>query len=204
MAWRLQVALLLLMHSVSTIEGGALDVWPLPANTGAHRADPTEVLMVPSAIELSVASSSGHHAENRTDGSSGFTDPKKLDVLSRALLRYKYLLHRLALGAGDRNDGPERRLLTAPNTLHALEVSVQHAEADTPLGLEMDESYTLTVKAPRATLAAPSVWGALRGLETFSQVSVPSPSTPRGALAQCSCAEAPLGFTTRVSASVDA
>jgi hypothetical protein len=66
--------------------------------------------------------------------------------------------------------GAARRLLVAPTTLQALEVSVQLAEADTPLGLEMDESYTLTIQAPRATLTAPSVWGALRGLETFSQL----------------------------------
>ena len=195
------MALLLLMHSVPTVEGGALDVWPLPANTGAPRADDPTVLAVSTSIDLSVASPSGHHAENRaTDGSAGFTDPKKLDVLSRALQRYKYILHRMSDGDGDRSEGPQRRLMTAPSTLLALEVSVQHPEADTPLGLDMDESYTLTVKAPRATLAAPSVWGALRGLETFSQVGRAILIHARDALAPVFTRRGthpPTGFTSK-------
>eukprot|EP00959_Pyramimonas_sp_CCMP1952_P349481 7322761-Pyramimonas_sp.AAC.1 len=34
----------------------------------------------------------------------------------------------------------------------------------------MDESYTLDIAAMAASLRAPSVWGALRGLETFAQL----------------------------------
>ena len=40
--------------------------------------------------------------------------------------------------------------------------------------LEDDESYGLSVDAGAATLHAASVWGALRGLETFSQLLVTS------------------------------
>ena len=36
----------------------------------------------------------------------------------------------------------------------------------------MDESYTLAIPTHgNATLRAPTVWGALRGLETFSQLT---------------------------------
>lgn len=42
-------------------------------------------------------------------------------------------------------------------------------------GLGMDESYTLKVKAPVATVVAPTTWGALRALETFSQVRAAPP-----------------------------
>jgi hypothetical protein len=47
---------------------------------------------------------------------------------------------------------------------------------DAKLGEDMDESYTLTIgipnaaPTPKATLEATSVWGLLRGLETFSQM----------------------------------
>ncbi|XP_057316087.1 beta-hexosaminidase subunit alpha-like [Hydractinia symbiolongicarpus] len=51
--------------------------------------------------------------------------------------------------------------------IETLEVIV--AEIDQPLSQESNESYTLRIKAPKTTLKAKSVWGALRGLETFSQ-----------------------------------
>lgn len=36
--------------------------------------------------------------------------------------------------------------------------------------LGMDESYMLSLASPVSTLTAPTVWGAVRGLETFSQL----------------------------------
>ena len=49
-------------------------------------------------------------------------------------------------------------------------VDVAVADPAVPLALGVDESYTLTVAAPRATLQAATVWGALRGLESFCQL----------------------------------
>ena len=46
----------------------------------------------------------------------------------------------------------------------------QKAGAELFPSLGMDESYTLTLASPRATLRAKQVWGAVRGLETFSQL----------------------------------
>jgi hypothetical protein len=57
--------------------------------------------------------------------------------------------------------------------LAGLAVAVASMEERTTLQLGMDESYTLQIPASgggRATLAAPTVWGALRGLETFAQL----------------------------------
>ena len=45
------------------------------------------------------------------------------------------------------------------------------ADASEALELGTDESYNLTLAAPRASLRAATVYGALRGLETLSQLA---------------------------------
>ena len=64
-----------------------------------------------------------------------------------------------------------RRRLDAP-VLHSLVVTVLTDEAGTAKQLEADESYSLRVGAAggAANLTAPSLWGALYGLETFTQL----------------------------------
>jgi hypothetical protein len=64
-----------------------------------------------------------------------------------------------------------RRLLTSTLTLDVLEVKVAQAEAEAELQLMADESYSLVVQPNSACLTAATVWGALRGLETFYQVA---------------------------------
>ncbi|KAI8149307.1 glycoside hydrolase superfamily [Fennellomyces sp. T-0311] len=53
-------------------------------------------------------------------------------------------------------------------TLKSLDVTVKDTTID--LGFGVDESYALDVNNGKATLQSPTVWGALRGLETFSQL----------------------------------
>ena len=57
---------------------------------------------------------------------------------------------------------------TAPR-LHSLAIHVTDGAADA-LGVDTDESYTLAVQPPIANLTAATPFGALRGLETFSQL----------------------------------
>lgn len=52
--------------------------------------------------------------------------------------------------------------------LVALDVNVSSSELG--LGLSTSENYTLTISFPRSSLVATTVFGALRGLETFSQL----------------------------------
>jgi hexosaminidase len=60
-------------------------------------------------------------------------------------------------------------LSTVPIRLLALSVSDLHV----PLGPGVDESYTLSVtpNSPSADISAATSWGAIRGLETFSQLA---------------------------------
>jgi hexosaminidase len=61
---------------------------------------------------------------------------------------------------------------TSGPALSALVVVL--GSADLTLGLETSENYTLDIGFPNATLHADTVYGALRGLETFSQMVQPN------------------------------
>jgi len=69
----------------------------------------------------------------------------------------------------DYNLGLQDELRVDPGTeLKEMDVVVVNPCEDYP-SLNMDESYTLNI-ALTGSLVAPSIWGALRGLETFSQL----------------------------------
>ena len=84
------------------------------------------------------------------------------DILLWNIKHYKALLFaRNASGAPGAGDVQLRKL--------KIQVK-QPCDDDSYPSLAMDESYTLSVSPPSATLTAASCWGAIRGLETFTQL----------------------------------
>jgi hexosaminidase len=84
------------------------------------------------------------------------------DVLTGAMDRYH------GLTFPDKIHSNAIRFRRDLSALTSLEIAVKEKYA--PMTFESDESYTLTVSSPTSSLAANTVWGALRGLETFSQL----------------------------------
>lgn len=92
------------------------------------------------------------------------------DILEEALVRYFRIIF---------DDNPRVNLaaLSGQNILRflikpkltRLDVKVANPCEQFP-SMGMDESYFLTISNSGAQLTAPAIWGALRGLETFSQI----------------------------------
>lgn len=78
------------------------------------------------------------------------------DIIDKGIERYKSLL-----GFGTKDDTLE--------TVNDLQIYVENTSCPKYPYMDMDESYTLVVDR-HATLHTNSIWGALRGLETFSQL----------------------------------
>jgi len=84
------------------------------------------------------------------------------EVLERAFARYFQII--FAFGRNSNEDLKEKKVLVT-----RLEVKIR--QSDVALKLGMDESYALSVDANGLSLlTAETIWGALRGLETFSQL----------------------------------
>lgn len=82
-------------------------------------------------------------------------------VLADAMVRYAAIVNTAY--------APTTSAPPGATQLHGLDVVV--ASADAALAFGVDESYSISVTASGATLRAPTVWGALRGLESFSQLA---------------------------------
>ncbi|KAI8080001.1 glycoside hydrolase superfamily [Halteromyces radiatus] len=92
--------------------------------------------------------------------------------LTRAMQRYSTILvkeHWKPVQAPFREKASKPQDEDSAKQLKTLMIQVD--QLDTPLDMETDESYTLTIPLKTtAHLKAATVWGAIRGLETFSQL----------------------------------
>lgn len=109
------------------------------------------------------------------------------DIIDEAIERYKGIIQTDAIIARYAGEGQPRKSVrddaSFKGTLTGLDIYLTN-----PCGhngehwphLYMNESYTLEINETSVTgsLLADSVWGVLRGLETFSQILVPSGDGP--------------------------
>ncbi|KAL4617540.1 beta-hexosaminidase subunit beta [Arapaima gigas] len=124
-------------------------LWPLPQ----------KVAVSPAAFKLSSAGFQIVHAERSSAGPGCY-------LLQSAFRRYfEYMFGYM-----------KKQVMNIQTVLDSevleLQVWITSAdpECDAYPSVTSDESYELTVDHPTAVLKAPKVWGALRGLETFSQL----------------------------------
>eukprot|EP00026_Physarum_polycephalum_P006198 Phypoly_transcript_06240.p1 GENE.Phypoly_transcript_06240~~Phypoly_transcript_06240.p1 ORF type:complete len:563 (+),score=57.06 Phypoly_transcript_06240:67-1755(+) len=111
-----------------------------------------------------------------------FSSPTNSTILEQAFTRYSNLIFTNSIAVSAPKSGKSATLkfahpsyeakfgnaaeaLTVLESLHVLVTS-----SDDSLQYGVDESYTLNITAPEAVLTAATVFGALRGLETFSQL----------------------------------
>lgn len=114
--------------------------------------------MSPKLLNIVVENFLIDHGPNSTAGPS-------CSLLQEAFRRY----YNYIFGFHKRYHGPAE--FQGGAQLQQLQVSITlKSECDSFPNVSSDESYSLLVKEPVAFLKANSVWGALRGLETFSQL----------------------------------
>ena len=131
------------------------------AHAGGNGASTINVMPLPSSVI--VLSGQMKLYVSFTVGTSGYTDAR----LERAIVRMQHRLRR--------RTGLVLPLGVAPIGVPAtLTVAVKEAGPTYPKFSE-DESYSLEINPEHATLNANTVVGAMRGMETFSQLVTGDP-----------------------------
>ncbi|KAL6463507.1 hypothetical protein MHYP_G00278980 [Metynnis hypsauchen] len=130
-------------------ESGEVALWPLPQKFQTSG----------DAFRLSSASFQIVHAKESTAGPS-------CSLLQNAFRRYfSYIF-----GNGRKHGKNLENVFDSDLAELQVQITSADPECDGYPSLKSDESYQLEVNQPTAVLKAASVWGALRGLETFSQL----------------------------------
>ncbi|XP_017315907.1 beta-hexosaminidase subunit beta isoform X1 [Ictalurus punctatus] len=126
-----------------------VSLWPLPQK---YQTTPT-------AFKLSASSFQIVHAKDSSAGPS-------CSLLQNAFRRYfSYMFDYVKKHGMNQDKGLDSELSELQ-----VQITSTDPECDGYPSLKTDESYQLLVDQPAAVLKAANVWGALRGLETFSQL----------------------------------
>ncbi|XP_060719583.1 beta-hexosaminidase subunit beta isoform X1 [Tachysurus vachellii] len=124
-------------------------LWPLPQK---YQTTPTALKLLASSFQIV-------HAKDSTAGPS-------CSLLQNAFRRYfNYIFDYVKKHSADQDKVSDLEL-----TELQVWITSTDPECDGYPSLKTDESYKLSVNQPTAVLKASNVWGALRGLETFSQL----------------------------------
>ncbi|CAL8281866.1 unnamed protein product [Gadus morhua 'NCC'] len=121
---------------------------------------------LPQQVSLSEVSFKLSSSSFRVVDAEGSSAGPSCNILQNAYRRY----YEYVFGNARKTGHFKRKAATSE--LSELQVSITSGDSDCDgyPGATSDESYELTVDQPYAILKAPKVWGALRGLETFSQL----------------------------------
>ncbi|XP_030642722.1 beta-hexosaminidase subunit beta isoform X2 [Chanos chanos] len=126
-----------------------ISLWPLPQ----------KIQISAVAFKLSASSFQISHAKESSAGPG-------CNLLQNAFRRYfEYMF-----GSVKNEAKPRKKVFSSELTELQVWITSADPECDGYPSLKSDESYELSVDQPSAVLKASNVWGALRGLETFSQL----------------------------------
>ena len=126
-------------------------IWPMPSS------------LVENGANLTVGASTTFFVEKAAVAGSSSSSSSAL--LTEAFTRYTSL----TFPHGITFDDTDQVKVKDSKELTSLVVSVEELDESHPQ-LSTDETYTLSISSSGAKLTAPTVYGALKGLETFSQL----------------------------------
>ena len=160
--------LLLLVVSHQQAASGAVPpsiaVWPMPTSVHSAAAGSSAAAIAATTEATLPIVFTNFSFEVTTDSPDG--------VLGKACARYRgIILAQSSAPYAHQAPGAAAKLVTGP--AYKVALAVENGAVPLSPGPGMNETYVIDATATGCTIAAHSVWGALRGLETFSQLVKP-------------------------------
>lgn len=159
---------------INTDDGASHRSWPLPIERPVYVEDDAVVHIWPMPAQVAHGSTSisvSRHLDISVSV-AGLTESQNSFIITDAFQRYKHIIFSHAASDFDILDS--LRLPQTGEDLYLGQLAVNVTLDDDTLDFETDESYQLyvpsDVQLEQALLQANTIYGAIRGLETFSQL----------------------------------